>query len=190
MQVKDGQGRVHWSSTYSWWFVARCWLSCRHHGNARVFKQERCTAFHGNATVSSQIYSELVREGATLSKFIQERYRMAVAEPPRYWFEIDLLRSQNTQIIVQELKVHMSRYGIPDVLVTDNEPQFWQQWVPTAPAEMGFSTRHMFTLLSTKQWWYWMCGKKWKVFKRKWRKLERIAIYLYWIIIIRRATKS
>lgn len=49
---------------------------------------------------------------------------MAVAEPPRYWFEIDLLRSQNTQIIVQELKVHMSRYGIPDVLVTDNEPQF------------------------------------------------------------------
>ncbi len=63
------------------------------------------------------------RIGVDLFKFEQKQYLITV-DFYSGWFEIDLLPSQITSIVVQKLKSHMSRYGIPYVLVTDNGPQF------------------------------------------------------------------
>ena len=35
-----------------------------------------------------------------------------------------MLPSQSTNAVVQRMKTYMARYGIPDVVVTDNGPQF------------------------------------------------------------------
>ena len=63
------------------------------------------------------------RIGADLFEFEQQQY-LITADFYSGWFEIDLLPSQKTSTVVQKLKAHMSRYGIPDTLVTDNGPQF------------------------------------------------------------------
>jgi hypothetical protein len=63
------------------------------------------------------------RIGADLFEFEQEQY-LITADFYSGWFEIDLLPSKKTSTVVQNLKAHMSRYGMPDTLVTDNEPQF------------------------------------------------------------------
>ena len=58
------------------------------------------------------------------SRPFERKQYLITADVYSGWFEIDLLTSQNTSTVVQKLKAHMSRYGIPDVLVTDNGPQF------------------------------------------------------------------
>ena len=63
------------------------------------------------------------RIGADLFEFEQEQY-LITADFYSGWFEIDLLPSKKTSTVVQKLKARMSRYGIPDTLVTDNGPQF------------------------------------------------------------------
>ena len=63
------------------------------------------------------------RIGADLFEFEQKQY-LITADFYSGWFEIDLLPSPNTSTVIQKLKAHMSRYGIPDVLMTDNGPQF------------------------------------------------------------------
>ena len=40
------------------------------------------------------------------------------------WFEVDELASAHASDIIQKLKVHFARFGIPEVLVSDNGPQF------------------------------------------------------------------
>ena len=44
------------------------------------------------------------------------------------WFEIDLLNNMLSQTIISKLKSHFARYGIPDVLISDNGPQFFSQY--------------------------------------------------------------
>ena len=63
------------------------------------------------------------RIGADLFEFEQKQF-LLTADFYSGWFEIDLLPSPNTSTVVQKLKAHMSRYGIPEVLLTDNGPQF------------------------------------------------------------------
>ena len=40
------------------------------------------------------------------------------------FFELDHLRSTTSTSVIKKLKVHFSRHGIPEQLVTDNGPQF------------------------------------------------------------------
>ena len=40
------------------------------------------------------------------------------------WFEIDLLNNMLSQTIISKLKSHFALYGIPDVLISENRPQF------------------------------------------------------------------
>ena len=40
------------------------------------------------------------------------------------FFEVDRLDSLTSQALIKKLKPHFARYGIPDILVTDNGPQF------------------------------------------------------------------
>ena len=40
------------------------------------------------------------------------------------WFEIDLLSDMLSPTVISKLKMQMARYGIPDVVISDNGPQF------------------------------------------------------------------
>ena len=40
------------------------------------------------------------------------------------WIEIDILPSTLTAIVIELTKAHFARFGVPDHVVTDNEPQF------------------------------------------------------------------
>ena len=40
------------------------------------------------------------------------------------WFEIDLLNEILTTTVITKPKANMARYGVPDVVVSDNGPQF------------------------------------------------------------------
>ena len=40
------------------------------------------------------------------------------------FLEVDLLRSTSSSPVIQSLKVIFARHGIPDVVVSDNGPQY------------------------------------------------------------------
>jgi len=40
------------------------------------------------------------------------------------FFELDILRSMTARVVINKLKPHLARYGLPDRLTTDNGPQF------------------------------------------------------------------
>ena len=40
------------------------------------------------------------------------------------WFEIDLLIDMISSTVIMKLKMHMARYGVPDIVISDNGPQF------------------------------------------------------------------
>ena len=42
----------------------------------------------------------------------------------RDWIEIDILSNRLTAKVVELMKVHFGRFGVPDRVVTDNGPQF------------------------------------------------------------------
>ena len=42
----------------------------------------------------------------------------------RDWVEIDILSNRLTAKVVELMKVHFGRFGVPDHVVTDNGPQF------------------------------------------------------------------
>ena len=45
-----------------------------------------------------------------------------------FW-EIDLLPNTESITTVRKLKAHFSRYGIPDIIMSDNGPQYTAQTV-------------------------------------------------------------
>jgi transposase InsO family protein len=40
------------------------------------------------------------------------------------WFEIDVLSNMLSTTVITNLKAQMTRYGIPDIIVSENGPQF------------------------------------------------------------------
>ena len=40
------------------------------------------------------------------------------------FFEVDCMYSMTSEAITKKLKAHIARYGLPDEIVSDNEPQF------------------------------------------------------------------
>ena len=54
------------------------------------------------------------------------------------WFEIDHLRDSKATTIIKKIKMHLSRYGIPDRLMSDNGPQFDNHHFKKFAADYGF----------------------------------------------------
>ena len=61
--------------------------------------------------------------GADLFTLHDKDYLVTVDYYSNYW-EIDRLYGTLSTTVIQKLKAHFARYGIPDELVTDNGPQF------------------------------------------------------------------
>ena len=53
------------------------------------------------------------------------------------WFEIDHLLDIKATTVIKKLKMHISRYGIPDKIISDNGPQFANQHFQKFAAEYG-----------------------------------------------------
>ena len=61
--------------------------------------------------------------GADLFHFDGKEYLLTIDYYSKH-FEVDLLRDTKSATVIQKLRTHMSRYGICDILVSDNGPQF------------------------------------------------------------------
>jgi len=64
--------------------------------------------------------------GADLFHFDGKEYLLTIDYYSKH-FEVDLLRDTKSATVIQKLRTHMSRYGICDILVSDNGPQFASQ---------------------------------------------------------------
>lgn len=63
------------------------------------------------------------RVGADLCELNGHNY-LIVVDYYSGFIEVDRLQSTNGQQVITRCKSHFARYGIPDVLITDNGPQF------------------------------------------------------------------
>ena len=55
---------------------------------------------------------------------IQSRNYLITVDYYSSFFEVDYLTSMTTESVIKKLKPHISRYGIPDILYSDNGPCF------------------------------------------------------------------
>ena len=55
-----------------------------------------------------------------------------------FW-EVDLLPDTTSQTVIDRTKAHFARYGIPEIVVTDNGPQFQSQEYETFAATWEFT---------------------------------------------------
>ena len=53
------------------------------------------------------------------------------------WFEIDNLQNSKATTVIKKMKMHISRYGIPDKLMSDNGPQYDNHHFRKFTAEYG-----------------------------------------------------
>ena len=63
------------------------------------------------------------RIGSDILTFCQRNY-LITADFYSGWYELDFLNSLTSSAVIVKLKAHMARYGIPDVLFTDNGTQY------------------------------------------------------------------
>ena len=61
-----------------------------------------------------------------LLSFKEKDYLILVDYYSKFW-EIDLLPNTESFTVVRKLKAHFARYGIPDILMSDNGPQYTAQ---------------------------------------------------------------
>ena len=71
-------------------------------------------------------------------------YLIAVDYYPNY-FEVDRLSDTVASTVIHKMKAHMDRHGIPDVVVSDNGPQFCKLRICQICKRMGFSARYILT---------------------------------------------
>jgi len=62
------------------------------------------------------------------------------------FFELDHLRSTTSVSVIRKLKAHFARHGIPEQLVTDNEPLFSSTDFLRFSSEWDFDHRKAFAV--------------------------------------------
>ena len=65
-------------------------------------------------------------------------YLITVDHYSSFW-EVDLLTGTTSQTVIECTKAHFSRYGIPDIVITDNGPQFRSQEYESFAATWEFT---------------------------------------------------
>ena len=78
--------------------------------------------------------------GADIYTIYGKDYLISVDYFSNFW-EIDRLRDTKASTCVRKLKSHFARNGIPDVVVTDNGPQFTSKKFAVFAREWGFEHR-------------------------------------------------
>lgn len=54
-----------------------------------------------------------------------------------FW-EVDLLPNTSSETVIEYTKAHFAKYGIPEIVLTDNGPRFWSQEYETFAAMWEF----------------------------------------------------
>ena len=65
-------------------------------------------------------------------------YLITVDHYSSFW-EVDLLTNTTSQTVIECTKAHFSRYGIPEIVITDNGPQFRSQEYESFAATLEFT---------------------------------------------------
>lgn len=55
---------------------------------------------------------------------VEDRHYMVTVDYYSSFMEVDRLEDQTSKEVIKHLKLHFARYGVPDVLVNDNGPQY------------------------------------------------------------------
>ena len=87
-----------------------------------------CDQYHDKQPKQPLIPHEVLNRawakvGCDIFEFKNKSYVVTVDYYSNF-FEVDRLDSLRSQALIKKLKPHFARYGIPDILVTDNGPQF------------------------------------------------------------------
>ena len=69
------------------------------------------------------------------------------------FFELDILTSMTARAVINKLKPHLARYGLPDRLTTDNGPQF------NCAEFQKFAAEYQFEHVKTSPWYPQSNGK-------------------------------
>ena len=64
-----------------------------------------------------------VKIGTDLFQFNDRVYMVTVDYLSNFW-EVDHLENTQSKTVIRKLKTHFARYGIPDILYSDNCPQY------------------------------------------------------------------
>jgi hypothetical protein len=68
-----------------------------------------------------------------------------------FW-EIDYVENTLSSTIINKLRSHFSRHEIPDIVFSDNGPQFDCSEFRKLASLCGIQTRNIITIISAKQW--------------------------------------
>ena len=55
---------------------------------------------------------------------VQEKTYLVTVDYYSNFWEIDMLKTTESQAVIKKIKAHFARYGIPDTVISDNGPQF------------------------------------------------------------------
>lgn len=86
--------------------------------------QEVCTGTSQGTLISHEVpYRPWEKVAADLLTYNGKRFLITVDFYSNFW-ELDLLTDTRSYAVIQRLKYRFARYGCPEVVVTDNGPQF------------------------------------------------------------------
>ena len=71
-----------------------------------------------------------------LFSFEGTEYMVTVCYKSNFW-ELDKLSKTTAGVVISKLKHHFARYGLPDVLISDNDPPFQSQEFSDFATELG-----------------------------------------------------
>ena len=74
--------------------------------------------------------------GVDLFSFEGTEYMVTVCYKSNFW-ELDKLSKTTARVVISKLKHHFARYGLPDVLISDNGPPFQSQEFSDFATELG-----------------------------------------------------
>ena len=74
--------------------------------------------------------------GVDLFSFEGTEYMVTVCYKSNSW-ELDKLSKTTARVVISKLKHHFARYGLPDVLISDNGPPFQSQEFSDFATELG-----------------------------------------------------
>ena len=93
-----------------------------------IGKCETCQEFNISQPKETLMSHEIIERpwskiGTDLFTYNDKEYLITVCYNANFW-EIDRLYNTTSKTIINKLKAHFARYGIPDNIVSDNGPQF------------------------------------------------------------------
>ena len=96
--------------------------------------------------------------GVDLFSFEGTEYMVTMCYKSNFW-ELDKLSKTTARVVISKLKHHFARYGLPDVLISDNGPPFQSQEFSDFATELGIKHQTISPYNSKATWEGGICGQ-------------------------------